>query len=84
MLAQEVEVAGEPLELSISNDAWLGTITSQLLGFCTGDAEPVRVVPAGRWQSARSTGAYTLVGCTVAPGFEFADFEMLAQGYELS
>ncbi len=40
--------------------------------------EPVAVVPAGAWQAARTHGAYTLVGCTVAPGFEFADFELLA------
>ncbi len=36
------------------------------------------VVPAGTWQAARTTGAYTLVGCTVGPGFEFADFSLLA------
>ena len=40
-------------------------------------AQPTRVVPAGCWQAAHSTGAYTLVGCTVGPGFEFADFELL-------
>jgi predicted cupin superfamily sugar epimerase len=39
---------------------------------------PVHVVPAGRWQAARSLGPYTLVGCTVGPGFDFADFELLA------
>lgn len=38
---------------------------------------PVFTVPAGWWQAARSTGAYTLVGCTVGPGFDFADFAML-------
>jgi predicted cupin superfamily sugar epimerase len=39
---------------------------------------PVACVPAGFWQAARSLGDYTLVGCTVAPGFEFSDFELLA------
>src|SRR5690606_30835316 len=39
---------------------------------------PQAVVPAGCWQSARPLGRYTLVGCTVAPGFEFASFEMAA------
>lgn len=39
---------------------------------------PGHCVPSDYWQAARSTGAYTLVGCTVGPGFEFADFEMLA------
>lgn len=37
----------------------------------------VHVVPANVWQSARPLGAYTLVGCTVGPGFEFDDFEMV-------
>jgi hypothetical protein len=34
------------------------------------------VVPAGAWQNAESLGAWTLVGCTVAPGFEFSGFEL--------
>lgn len=34
------------------------------------------VVRAGEWQAARTLGAYTLVGCTVGPGFEFDDFEL--------
>jgi predicted cupin superfamily sugar epimerase len=37
---------------------------------------PQHVVPAEAWQQAKSTGAWTLVGCTVAPGFEFSGFEM--------
>ena len=36
-----------------------------------------RAVPAHAWQAARCLGAYTLVGCTVAPAFEFAGFELL-------
>jgi len=35
---------------------------------------PLAAVPRGVWQAARPTGAYALVGCTVAPGFDFADF----------
>jgi predicted cupin superfamily sugar epimerase len=38
---------------------------------------PVAVIPAGAWQAARSLGVYTLVGCTVGPGFEFADFKFV-------
>jgi hypothetical protein len=38
---------------------------------------PVHTVPAGWWQAARTTGEYTLVGCTVGPGFDFADFALL-------
>jgi predicted cupin superfamily sugar epimerase len=41
------------------------------------DQEPVRCVPATWWQAARSSGDYTLVGCSVGPGFEFSDFELL-------
>lgn len=49
-----------------------------VLGSVEEGAQQVAVVPAGAWQAARSTGLYTLVGCTVGPGFEFADFQMLA------
>jgi predicted cupin superfamily sugar epimerase len=42
---------------------------------------PQFVVPAGCWQTAASLGAWTLVGCTVAPGFTFAGFEMAAPGW---
>lgn len=38
------------------------------------------VVPAGCWQAAKPLGEYSLLGCTVAPGFEFKDFEMLSEG----
>jgi len=38
-------------------------------------ATSVAVIPAGVWQAARSVGEYSLVGCTVGPGFEFADFQ---------
>ncbi len=46
-----------------------------------GDA-PHAIVPAHAWQSAKSLGAWTLVGCTVAPGFEFAGFELAPDGFE--
>lgn len=45
---------------------------------------PVHTVPADHWQAARVVGDYVLVGCTVAPGFEFVDFRMLADETELS
>jgi len=38
-------------------------------------------VPAGCWQTATSLGEYTLVGCTVAPGFDFASFEMAPENW---
>lgn len=43
---------------------------------------PQAVVPAGVWQTARSLGEWTLVGCTVAPAFDFAAFEMAPPGWE--
>ncbi|MFN3254780.1 MAG: cupin domain-containing protein [Ilumatobacter sp.] len=45
---------------------------------------PQLVVPAGSWQSARSLGAWTLVGCTVSPGFEFTGFELAPPGWSPS
>jgi uncharacterized protein len=45
---------------------------------------PQAIVPAGHWQQAQSTGPWTLVGCTVAPGFSFAGFEMAPVGFEPS
>ncbi len=43
---------------------------------------PQAIVPAQAWQAAESTGDWTLVGCTVAPGFEFAGFELAPMGWE--
>jgi uncharacterized protein len=49
-----------------------------------GAGAPVHTVAAGHWQAARPLGAYALVGCTVAPGFEFADFHLLADDPSLA
>jgi predicted cupin superfamily sugar epimerase len=43
---------------------------------------PQATVPAGSWQSARTLGSWTLVGCTVAPGFLFDHFELAPPGWE--
>ena len=72
--------AGAPLELSISPD---GKWTEMLVlgnDLAAGEV-PQIVVPKGHWQSAESSGAWTLVGCTVAPGFQFAGFEMAPDGW---
>jgi predicted cupin superfamily sugar epimerase len=45
---------------------------------------PQAVVPAHAWQAAESTGDWTLVGCTVAPGFDFAMFELAPKRWEPS
>ncbi|THD82924.1 cupin domain-containing protein [Aliigemmobacter aestuarii] len=44
---------------------------------------PQVVVPAGWWQAAASTGAYTLVSCTVSPGFRFDGFELAPPGFDI-
>lgn len=72
--------AGAPLELSMSDG---GKATRHLrLGtdFTIGEL-PQIVVPRGVWQAARSLGNWTLVGCTVAPAFDFAGFELAAPGW---
>ena len=72
--------AGAPLELSMSDD---GRTTRHLrLGSDFGLGEmPQIVVPRGVWQAARSLGNWTLVGCTVAPAFDFAGFELAPPGW---
>ena len=68
---------GAPLELlELTPD--LARLETHRLGPLDGVQAPVRVIPAGHWQAARSSGRYTLVGCTVGPGFEFDDFAMMA------
>lgn len=69
-------IEGAPLAL-FDADPGFGQVEMRALGPFGPGAEPVRVVPHGRWQAARSTGAYTLVACTVGPGFDFEDFELL-------
>ena len=73
--------AGGPLELSLAPPD--GPASRQVLGpdLLAGQA-PQAVVPVGWWQSARPLGRWTLVGCTVAPAFEFAAFELAPQGWE--
>jgi predicted cupin superfamily sugar epimerase len=66
--------AGAPLELSVSADG--GTVTRHRLSGDITDGTPQVVVPRRHWQSAVSLGAWTLTGCTVAPGFVFSAFEM--------
>lgn len=48
-----------------------------------GGETPQLVVPAGWWQAARSTGEWTLVSCTVSPGFRFEGFELAPPGWAL-
>jgi len=73
--------AGAPLELATAGAK--GDVMKLLLGKNILNGErPQAVVPAGFWQSAQSLGEWTLVGCTVAPGFEFSKFELAPPGWE--
>jgi predicted cupin superfamily sugar epimerase len=71
-----IYLEGAPLELWLA-DAGLSRVERLMLGPIGQGCEPVRIATAGVWQAARTTGEYTLVGCTVGPGFDFDDFEML-------
>jgi predicted cupin superfamily sugar epimerase len=72
--------AGAPLELGLSRDG--DECRSVILGAdLFAGQSPQIVVERHEWQSARSLGDWTLVGCTVAPGFEFSGFEMAAPGW---
>ena len=66
--------AGSALNLQIADDVGQRCIS---LGSDLAAGEvPQAIVPAQAWQAAESTGDWTLVGCTVAPGFDFAKFEL--------
>jgi len=73
--------AGAPLELDIASAP--GRRERLILGtdLAAGD-RPQAVVPAQAWQAAQTRGEWTLIGCTVAPGFEFARFELAPKGWE--
>lgn len=72
---------GAPLLLRIAAEG--GGVEDVTLGpDLFGGHLPQAIVPAHAWQSAKSLGAWTLTGCTVAPGFEFDKFELAPQGWE--
>ena len=63
---------GEPLRLHRFD----GIVASEAMLDRT---SPLQVIPAGQWQAAEPLGAYALVACFVAPGFEFADFTLMSE-----
>ena len=75
--------AGAPLILRISARG-TGPATSHRLSpdLAAGD-RPQVIVPAGHWQAAETTGDWTLVGCTVSPGFDFAGFELAPPDFDI-
>ncbi len=72
--------AGGPLRLSLAPPDGPGR-TLVLGPDVLGGQTPQAVVPAGWWQAAEPLGAWILVGCTVAPGFDFAAFELAPEGW---
>jgi predicted cupin superfamily sugar epimerase len=72
--------AGAPLMLSMGE---LSASEVRLGPDVLGGEVVQAVVPSGWWQAARSTGAWTLVSCTVSPGFRFEGFELAPEGWSL-
>jgi predicted cupin superfamily sugar epimerase len=72
--------AGAPLELEIAQSE--GRIERVTLGSdLVSGQRPQAIVPAHAWQAAQTLGDWTLCGCTVAPGFDFAGFELAPAGW---
>lgn len=67
---------GEGLELLVAPPP-MDRVARVTLGPVTSGRRPAYTIPAHWWQAARPLGAYALVGCNVAPGFDFADFSFL-------
>lgn len=75
--------AGAPVELSTAAKQ-VGPGTLHLLGPDLSKGQiPQVIVPTGHWQSAKTTGDWTLVGCTVSPGFEFAGFHLADPDFDI-
>ena len=72
--------AGSPIQLHLSVDG--GQAEAVLLGASLQTGErPQFVVPQGAWQSAESTGSWSLASCVVAPGFQFSGFTLAPPGW---
>jgi hypothetical protein len=68
---------GDPIELFLVDPRDFSP-RRLTLGPASGGAQrPVAAVPAGHWQAARTSGAYALAGCVVAPGFDYAEFTLM-------
>ena len=74
--------AGAPLVLSMAATE-TGPARDHLLTPDLAQGAPQLVVPEGHWQAARSTGAFTLVSCTVSPGFRFEGFTLAPPGFDI-
>ena len=73
--------AGAALTLEIASEN--GGRENVMLGSdLAGGERPQAIVPAHAWQAAQTLGDWTLVGCTVAPGFAFEKFELAPKGWK--
>lgn len=74
--------AGAPLVLSLS-ETDTGPARDHLLTGDLSTGAPQIIVPAHHWQAARSTGDWTLVSCTVSPGFQFDGFTLASPDFDI-
>ena len=74
--------AGAPLSLSVS-ETEAGPVTQHLLTPDLLRGAPQHIIPEHHWQSAVSTGAFTLVSCTVSPGFQFSGFTLAPPDFDI-
>ncbi len=75
--------AGAALTLKVAETA-AGPVKALTLGpdIASGD-RPQQIIPAGHWQAAESMGEWTLVSCTVSPGFQFEGFELAPPDFDI-
>ena len=75
--------AGAPLILRLA-ETGAGPATPHTLGpDLAKEMVPQLIVPKDHWQAAHTTGDWTLVGCTVSPGFQFDGFELAQPGFDI-
>lgn len=74
--------AGAPLILSLA-ETHKGPAKDHLLCPDLTAGQPQIIVPTGHWQAARTTGDFTLVSCTVSPGFQFEGFELAPPEFDI-
>ncbi|SLN46795.1 hypothetical protein ROA7450_02305 [Roseovarius albus] len=75
--------SGAPLVLSLAADETGPAIDHTLGADLANGQRPQVIVPPNHWQMARCTGNYTLVGCTVSPGFQFENFILAEPGFDI-
>ena len=74
--------SGAPLILSMA-DRETGPAQDHILGPDLATGAPQIIVPPNVWQAAKSTGDWTLVSCTVSPGFQFEGFTLAQPGFDI-